>query len=173
MIVRDFVNSGRRRLLYVLALSFFVCSTGIVSGCRTTPPNDFHSEALALIEHGKYSDVIALCEQELKARPNDPDLFAYRGAGLLRSGKGDLAKVDLLKAISLDGKVGWYYRELGSVYSDQGNFREAIAAFDNSLRLDSSAHNASIAFAVSAITRHPHSSPGLARCSGRAGDTGQ
>lgn len=147
MMVQDFAKRHFRRTLCVFTLSFVLCSTGIVCGCSTWQGNDFTSQARSLVEQGKYSDLIALSEKELKAKPNAPELFAYRGVAQLRSGKGELAKADLMKAISLDDKVGWYHRELGNVYSDQGQYRDAIASFDNSLRLDSSAHNASGVFA--------------------------
>ncbi|MDP3510240.1 MAG: tetratricopeptide repeat protein [Candidatus Melainabacteria bacterium] len=149
MMVQDFIKRHRlfRRTLCVSTLSFVLCSTGIVSGCSTWQENDFTSQARRLVEQGKYSDLIALSEKELKAKPSAPELFAYRGVAQLRSGKGELAKADLMKAISLDDKVGWYHRELGNVYSDQGQYRDAIASFDKSLRLDSSGHNASGVFA--------------------------
>lgn len=147
MMVQDFIKRYLRRTLCLFALSFLLCSTGIISGCSTYSKNDLAAQARALSEQGKYSDLIALCEKELKAKPNDPELFAYRGVAQLRLGKGDLAKADLMKAISLDDKVGWYHRELGDIYSDQGQYKDAIASFDDSLRLDSSAHNASGVFA--------------------------
>lgn len=135
-----------RRTLCLFALSCLLCGTGIISGCSTTPKNDFSSQAKGLVTQGKYTDLIALCEKELKAKPNDSELVAYRGVAQLRSGKADLAKADLLKAIALDDKCGWYHRELGNVYSDQGKYKDAVASYDNSLRLDSSAHNASGTF---------------------------
>jgi tetratricopeptide (TPR) repeat protein len=146
MMARDFIKRYLRRAPCLVALSFLFCGTGIISGCSTSPKNDLTEQAKALVTQGKYVDLIALCEKELKTKPNDPELLAYRGVAQLRSGKADLAKADLLKAIALDDKTGWYHRELGNVYSDQGKYKDAVASYDNSLRLDSSAHNASGTF---------------------------
>ncbi len=143
---RDLTKRHLLRTFCIFSFSFLLGGTGIISGCSTTPKNDFSSQAKGLVTQGKYTDLIALCEKELKAKPNDSELVAYRGVAQLRSGKADLAKADLLKAIALDDKVGWYHRELGNVYSDQGKYKDAVASFDNSLRLDSSVHNASGAY---------------------------
>lgn len=144
---RDSINRHPRRAHCFFALSFLLCSTVSISGCSLAGSNDISSKVSALASQGKNSELLALSENELKSKPDDPNLLAYRGVAQLRLGKADLAKADLLKAISLDGKAGWYHRELGNVYSDQGKYRDAIASFDNSLLLDSSAHNSSGVYA--------------------------
>lgn len=77
----------------------------------------------------------------------------------MRTEKADLAKVDLLKAIAIDDKVGWYHRELGNVYSDLGKYRDAVSCFDTSLKLDSTAHNASGALSSRAYANLCSSEP--------------
>ncbi len=144
---RDSMNRHPRRTLSFFALSFLLCSTGIISGCSLAGSSDLSSKVQALAAQGKNSELLALCENELKSKPDDPNLLAYRGVAQMRLGKADLAKADLLKAISLDGKVGWYHRELGNVYSDQGKYRDAIASFDNNLLLDPRARNSSGVYA--------------------------
>jgi tetratricopeptide (TPR) repeat protein len=144
---RDSINRHPRRALCFFVLSFLLCSTGSISGCSLAGSNDISSKVSALASQGRNSELLALSENELKSKPDDPNLLAYRGVAQLRLGKADLARADLLKAISLDGKAGWYHRELGNVYSDQGKYRDAIASFDNSLLLDSSAHNSSGVYA--------------------------
>ncbi len=150
---RDSINRHPRRAHCFFALSFLLCSTGSISGCSLAGSNDISSKVSALASQGKNSELLALSENELKSKPDDPNLLAYRGVAQLRLGKADLAKADLLKAISLDGKAGWYHRELGNVYSDQGKYRDAIASFDNSLLLDPSAHNSSGVYAGRAYAR--------------------
>lgn len=138
---RESIKRHPRRALCFFALSFLLCSTGSITACSLVGSNDISSKFKALASQGKNSELLALSEKELKSKPDDPTLLAYRGVAQLRLGKAELAKADLLKAISLDDKAGWYYRELGNVYSDQGKYRDAIASFDKSLLLDSSVHN--------------------------------
>lgn len=140
---QDSVKWHPRLALCFFALGFVLCSTGSITGCSFADSNDLGSKVKTLASQGKNSELLALSEKELKSKPDDPTLLAYRGVAQLRLGNADLAKVDLLKAISLDGETGWYHRELGNVYSDQGKYRDAIVSFDKSLLLDSSAHNSS------------------------------
>ena len=72
-----------------------------IFGCREPA----EQRALALMEEGRYQEVVDLLQPEVKANPSDFKLATAYGAALLRNGKASLAVWPLRRAFR-DGPEG-------------------------------------------------------------------
>ena len=119
---------------------FFVAAVTVL-GCngvskRSLSGNDdIRGQLKALVAADKYSEVLAVCDEQLKSAPSNAELWAYRGMAEFYSGKPEVAKADLLHAISLNPKAFWYHRELGCIYLDAGKNDEALQSLTEALKL--------------------------------------
>ena len=136
--------------LKTLSLLAVVClfgATGSITSCSYFSDSSLTDQISALAKQEKNTEIVSFCDEKLKTDPNNSVLFASRGTAQLRLKHPDLAKADLEKAISLDGKVGWYHRELANVLAEQRNYKDALASFADSLRLDPDATAAAKTYA--------------------------
>jgi len=67
--------------------------------------------------------------------PNNPEIYAVRGAGLASEGKTEQAMADLAKALELDPNCAAARDKQGAVYLSQGKFDAAITDFSKALDL--------------------------------------
>lgn len=139
---RQWNDAPIKRALSVFSCVFLLCTTGSISGCSNDYDDSTAEKIHALAQQKKNDEIVSLCDQELKTHPDNAYLFASRGVAQLRMSKADLAKADLQKAIALNYKVAWYHRELGNVYVEQRDFKDAMSAYETSLRLNSGSVNA-------------------------------
>lgn len=126
----------------LMSLPCLVSILGIVSGCSDAKSNAFSDQIAILAREDKNQEIVALCEKNLQEKPDNSNVLADLGAAQLRLNNVNQAEQNLTKAISLDPKIGWYYRELGNVFSKLGDYKKALLNYDESLRLDPSTHNA-------------------------------
>lgn len=79
-----------------------------------------------LLKAGKCAELVTYCDQELAKSPDAPALYAYRAIAERRLNKLDEAKADMKKALELNSKTGWYYREMGNIYLSCDDNKEAL-----------------------------------------------
>lgn len=99
---------------------------GSLSGCGALSEPGSKFEILNKMKKGSYDEVVSISTEEIKKHPSDPDFYGYRGVAVSKLGKLDLALADFHKAIELDPKKGWYYREMGEAYIRDAKFQDAV-----------------------------------------------
>lgn len=109
------VFAGQAALLACLSLA----------GCAGSG-NSQQEHIARLVRADKSAELIAYCDQELAKSPNTSELYAYKGIAKRRLNKLDEAKADMKKALELNSKAGWYYRELGDIYLSCDDNKEAL-----------------------------------------------
>lgn len=120
----DQIVRSKRSTQLVLSLACLLL-IGSLSGCGSLE-SDSKLAILNKMKQSKYEEAITLATDEIKSHPSDPDFYAYRGVAGSRLGKSDLALAAFRKAIELDSKSGWYYRELGEAYVRDAKYKDAI-----------------------------------------------
>ncbi len=135
-IKKRFTLPGKTRvgaMRMFLSISCLVLVSITIGGCSIFSFSDKYLPLRNLLSQNKYDEVIAICNEKLRSSPADAEYLAYKGLCESRIGKSELAQADLLKAIELDAKTGWYHRELGNVYFNEGKNKEAVRSLTKSL----------------------------------------
>lgn len=120
----------------MICICCLLCITGSISSCSVSKPKVVSEETKTLLKNLKYSEVVLLCEQNLKSDPNNPDYLAYLGAGHTGLKNYKLAEDALTKAITLDNKNAWYYNKRAEAYAELGEYEKGLADARKALEID-------------------------------------
>jgi tetratricopeptide (TPR) repeat protein len=83
-------------------------------------------QGLVYCEQGKFDQAIDNFTQALKAKPNDPQLYTYRGRAKWAKGANTQALADYDQALKIDPKFGWAYNNRALVYYNMEDFQKAL-----------------------------------------------
>ncbi|MEX2497145.1 MAG: sulfotransferase [Woeseia sp.] len=104
---------------------------------RPKSAKDVVDSIFALARAERLDDAEALCRDHLAALPDDVNLVAALGALLMRKGGYDEAQKHLERAIELEPRFAKPYEDLGALYLVTERPRDAIAAYESAIGLDS------------------------------------
>jgi protein O-GlcNAc transferase len=93
------------------------------------------SDALALHQAGKYAEAEAAYRQVLETHPDHPDANHLLGVIAYQYGRLKVALELIEKAISINGRVAEYHRNLGLVLAGLGRMDEAADSYRRALEL--------------------------------------
>ena len=118
-----------------------------------------YNYAMFLALNGKLDQAIAEFQMVLRHNPNHPEAHYHLGLALFAKGDLEGAKIHYLETARLDPKAP-VHNNLGVVYMRLGQTSEAIAQFNEALRLrpDNAAAAENLRFALSRET-HDNSTP--------------
>jgi len=118
-----------------------------------------YNYAMFLALNGKLDQAIAEFQMVLKHNPNHPEAHYHLGLALFAKGDLEGAKIHYLETARLDPKAP-VHNNLGVVYMRLGQTSEAIAQFNEALRLqpDNATAAENLRFALSRET-HDSSTP--------------
>ncbi len=88
-----------------------------------------------LAQQGRYRDALALCQAELEASPDQPDLLHAAALCHLRERNPALAESLLRRAIAADGSQAHFHNTLGNVLRDTGRSSDAISEYQAAMHL--------------------------------------
>lgn len=100
---------------------------GSLEGCSSLVDNR-QDELNNLLRSDKSAALVAYCDIQIAKFPDAPELYAYRALAKRRLGKFEEAKADMQKAISINPKIGWYYREMGNIYIECLDYKDAVSS---------------------------------------------
>jgi tetratricopeptide (TPR) repeat protein len=93
------------------------------------------SEAISHFQANRLQEADALCRRMAEAEPGNADIFNLWAAVVLQGEDPESAALLLARAIALNGGQREYHHNLGNVLRGLGRFDEAVASFQNALRL--------------------------------------
>lgn len=111
-----------------LAGTLALIASASLSGCGFSD-NSQQKHIAKLVRDNNPTEMLKYCDQEIAKTPNTSELYVYRGQAKRLLGKLPEAKEDLEKAVELRSDREWYYRELGDVYLECQQYKDALAAF--------------------------------------------
>ncbi len=121
-----------RRTLYPSAIGLLVAA---IVHAQAREPKAELAAALAELNRGKVYEAIVTLKRIV---PDDPDFGAanfYLSSLYTEMGRFDTARRYVERAIETDRKRGVYYHQLGVVHYREGRRRDALAAFEQALKL--------------------------------------
>src|SRR5258705_6522847 len=104
---------------------------------RQADAETINKEGLALLTDEKFKEAVTLFEQAIKLKPDFSEAYYHLGEAYLEL--ADKKAVEAFKrAISYKPDFALAYNKLGQAYSNDRDYKNAIDAYTQALRLDSS-----------------------------------
>lgn len=105
-----------------------------VSGSKNLSSTDFNN-LIFLIDNLKYRNVLRETTFLLKANPDEPLLYYFKGFIYNNLRKSNKAIQNLKIAISMDSTRYEFYREIGAALNEKKNYKEALKYLNKSVEL--------------------------------------
>lgn len=98
--------------------------------------NAKHEQALASWHTGKKEEALTLIREALVEEPEQPSLLVEEGFILLDTGKKEDAIIVFQKICDLQPENAYRYTCLGYAYQFAGKYKQALAAYNQSIEMD-------------------------------------
>lgn len=102
------------------------------------PGNTAYQEGDNYFEDGDYQTALGKYDEALAAQPNSPAYIRAKARALMQLGRNDEALLWFNRAVKLQPFFAGAYANRGILYDRMGKYREAIADYEKSLKLDES-----------------------------------
>ena len=120
---------------------------------RSSLDNAYYRESLFNLAKvfdwaGKYEETVHLLEKSLSLYGPQGEVFVLMGTALLKNGKVGAAINVFQKGINTGYETPTLYMRLADAYRSTGRFSDALAAYENKLRLDGLAYEAHTLYGI-------------------------